>query len=75
MCIKKMHDITFAIVDMEDSIASAALLADKLERYLNHIDNYSDERVTYEINRIQERLDEAKTKGHEIKKGIRNETR
>lgn len=75
MCIKRFHEITFAIVDMEDSIASAALLADKLERYLNSIDNYSDERVTYEINRIQERLDEAKTKGHEIKKGIRNEAR
>lgn len=74
MCIKRFHDITFAVVDMEDSIASAALLADKLERYLNSIDNYSDERVCYEINRIQERLDEAKAKGHEIKKGIHDET-
>lgn len=74
MCIKRFHDITFAVIDMEDSIASAALLADKLERYLNNVENYSDERVTHEINRIQDRLDEAKTKGHEIKKGIRNET-
>ena len=74
MCIKKVHDITFAIVDMEDSIASAALLTDKLERYLNSVENYSDERVTYEINRIQDRLFEAKVKGNEIKKGIRDET-
>lgn len=74
MCIKRFHDITFAVIDMEDSIASAALLADKLERYLNSVESYSDSRVTHEINRIQERLDEAKTKGHKIKKGIRNET-
>ena len=74
MCIKSFHDITFAVVDMEDSIASAALLADKLERYLNNVENYSDERVCYEINRIQESLDDDKAKGHEIKKGIHNET-
>lgn len=74
MCIKKFHSITFAVVDMEDSISSAALLADKLERYLNSVENYSDERVCHEINRIQAMLDEAKTKGHNIKKGIRDET-
>ena len=73
MCIKRFHDITFAVIDMEDSIASAALLADKLERYLNSVESYSDDRVNHEISRIQKRLDEAKTKGHEIKKGIRDE--
>lgn len=75
MCIKRFHDITFAVIDMEDSIASAALLADRLERYLNSVENYSDERVCHEINQIQSRLDDAKTKGHEIKKGIRDEAR
>lgn len=74
MCIKQFHSITFAVVDMEDSISSAALLADKLERYLNSVENYSDERVCYEITRIQSLLDEAKAKGHKIKKGVHNET-
>lgn len=51
MCIRTAHDITWAVMDLEDSMTKALEKADKLENYLNdHVENPSIDRVLYELN-------------------------
>lgn len=72
MCIKpSRNDIIFAIIEMEDDIASAALLADHIESYLWSMGNgYSIDRTLYELNRVDDRLHEARSKNARIRKEI-----
>lgn len=51
MCIRTAHDITWAVMDLEDSMTEALRKADKLENYLNeHVENPSIDRILYELN-------------------------
>lgn len=51
MCIRTTHDITWAVMDLEDNMSRALEKADKLESYLNdHVENPSIDRVLYELN-------------------------
>lgn len=54
MCIRcSHHDLVFAIIEMEDSISSAALLADKLETCVfNATEACSEDRVPYELDEV-----------------------
>lgn len=72
MCIKpSRNDIIFAIIEMEDDIASAALLADKLESYIYAVrENYSEDRILYELNRVDDRLKEARNHNAKLRKEI-----
>lgn len=77
MCIKpSRNDIVFAIIEIEDDIASAALLADHIESYLWSIgDSYSADRILYELNRVDDRLHEARSKNAKIRKEINDAKR
>lgn len=77
MCIKpSRNDIVFAVIEMEDDIASAALLADRVESYLWSMeDNYSIDRILYELNRVDDRLHEARSKNAKLRKGLNNAKR
>lgn len=72
MCMKPSRsDIVFAIIEMEDDIASASLLADHIESYLWSMgNNYSTDRILYELNRVDDRLHEARSKNAKIRKEI-----
>lgn len=51
ICIRTAHDITWAVMDLEDSMTEALKKADKLENYLNeHVENPSIDRILYELN-------------------------
>lgn len=51
VCIRTAHDITWAVMDLEDSMTEALRKADKLENYLNeHVENPSIDRILYELN-------------------------
>lgn len=77
MCMKPSRsDIVLAIIEMEDDIASAALLADHIESYLWSMgDNYSNDRVLYELNRVDDRLKEARNHNAKLRKEINNAKR
>lgn len=77
MCMKPSRsDIVFAIIEMEDDIASAALLADKLEDYIYAVrDRYSEDRILYEMNRIDDRLKEARNHNAKLRKEINDAKR
>lgn len=77
MCIKpSRNNIIFAIIEMEDDIASAALLADKLENYIYSVrDNYSEDRILYELNRVDDRLKEARNHNAKLRKEINDAKR
>lgn len=77
MCMKpSRNDIIFAIIEMEDDIASAALLADKLENYIYAVrDNYSEDRILYELNRVDDRLKEARNHNAKLRKEINDAKR
>lgn len=77
MCMKPSRsNIVFAIIEMEDDIASAALLADHIESYLWSMgDGYSADRILYELNRVDDRLHEARSKNARIRKEINDAKR
>lgn len=72
MCIRySHHDLVFSIIEMEDSIASAALLADRLETYVfSMTDAYSEDRVLYELNQINKKIAEASNQNAKLRKEI-----
>ena len=72
MCIRySHHDLVFSIIEMEDSIASAALLADRLENYVFKMtDAYSEDRVLRELNNINRKIAEASNQNVRLRKEI-----
>lgn len=72
MCIRySHHDLVFSIIEMEESIASAALLADRLENYVFKItDAYSEDRVLRELNNINRKIAEASNQNAKLRKEI-----
>ena len=72
MCIRySHHDLVFSIIEMEDSIASAALLADRLENYVFKMtDAYSEDRILYELNQINKKIAEASNQNAKLRKEI-----
>ena len=72
MCIRySHHDLVFSIIEMEDSIASAALLADRLENYVFKMtDAYSEDRVLRELNNINRKIAEASNQNAKLRKEI-----
>lgn len=72
MCIRySHHDLVFSIIEMEDSIASAALLADRLENYVFKMtDAYSEDRILYELNQINKKIAEASNQNARLRKEI-----
>lgn len=77
MCIRySHHDLVFAIIEMEDSISSAALLADKLETYVfNVTEAYSEDRILYELNEINRKISEASNQNAKMRKEINDARR
>lgn len=77
MCIRySHHDLVFSIIEMEDSISSAALLADKLETYVfNVTDAYSEDRVLRELNNINHKIAEASNQNTKMRKEINDARR
>lgn len=63
-------DIYFAIMEMHDSIMSASKLTDNLESYIHNVESPSYSRILYEMNRIDERLHEARSKNARLRKEI-----
>lgn len=72
MCIRYPYrDLVAAVVEMEDSIASANAMADRVEGYLRNMgDGYSEDRVLYEMNRIEELVREANSVNRDIRRRI-----
>lgn len=72
MCIRySHHDLIFSIIEMEDSISSAALLADRLETYVfNVTEAYSEDRVLRELNNINRKIAEASNQNARLRKEI-----
>lgn len=72
MCIRySHHDLVFSIIEMEDSISSAALLADRLETYVfNVTEAYSEDRVLRELNNINRKIAEASNQNARLRKEI-----
>lgn len=71
MCIRTAHDITWAVMDMEDSMTKALEKADKLETYLNDcVDNPSIDRVLYELNAINLEIKMASSTNAKLRKEI-----
>jgi len=72
MCIRySHHDLVFSIIEMEDSISSAALLADRLETYVFKMtDAYSEDRVLRELNNINRKIAEASNQNARLRKEI-----
>lgn len=71
MCIQSIHDITYSVIDMEESISKAAEKADRLEHYLNeNIDSFSEPRILYELNAVDNELRAARSKNAFIRKSI-----
>ena len=77
MCIRySHHDLVFAIIEMEDSIASAALLADRLENYVFKMtDAYSEDRILRELNNINRKIAEASNQNARLRKEINHARR
>lgn len=77
MCIRySHHDLVFAIIEMEDSIASAALLADRLENYVFKMtEAYSEDRVLRELNDINRKIAEASNQNAKMRKEINDARR
>ena len=60
MCIRTIHDVTYSVIDMEDSISKAAERADRLENYLNmEFEDPSFDRILYNLNSIETDLKSA----------------
>ena len=71
MCIRTTHDITWAVMDMEDNMSRALEKADKLETYLNeNIDNPSIDRILYELNAINLDIKMASSHNAKLRKEI-----
>lgn len=71
MCIRTVHDITYAVIDMEESISKAAEKADRLEHYLNeNIDAFSEPRILYQLNAVDGFLKKARSKNAFIRKAL-----
>ena len=72
MCLRySHHDLVFSIIEMEDSIASATLLADRLETYVFKMtDAYSEDRILYELNQINKKIAEASNQNARLRKEI-----
>ena len=69
MCIRSVHDVTYSVIDMEESIKRAAEKADRLESYLNgNIDSFSESRILYELNAVDSELRAARSKNAFIRK-------
>lgn len=77
MCIRySHHDLIFSIIEMEDSISSAALLADRLETYVfNVTEAYSEDRVLRELNNINRKIAEASNQNARLRKEINHARR
>lgn len=77
MCIRySHHDLVFSIIEMEDSIASAALLADRLENYVFKMtEAYSEDRVLRELNNINRKIAEASNQNARLRKEINHARR
>lgn len=60
MCIRTIHDVTYSVIDMEDSISKAAERADRLENYLNmEFEDPSFDRILYDLNSMETDLKSA----------------
>ena len=60
MCIRTIHDVTYSVIDMEDSISKAAERADRLENYLNmEFEDPSFDHILYDLNSIETDLKSA----------------
>lgn len=71
MCIRTVHDITWAVMDMEDSMTEALEKADRLESYLREAeDSYSESRVLREMNEIDRALKDARSHNARVRKSI-----
>lgn len=71
MCMRTVHDVVYAVIDMEDSISSAAEKADKLQRYLDDVcEDLSWNRVLRELNAVDAQLKEARSRNAFIRKSI-----
>lgn len=77
MCIRySHHDLVFSIIEMEDSISSAALLADRLENYVFKMtDAVSEDRILYELNQINKKIAEASNQNARLRKEINHARR
>ena len=71
MCIRTIHDVTYAVIDMEESITMALEKTDRLERYLNeNIDGCSEPRILYQLNAVDSFLKKARSKNAFIRKAL-----
>lgn len=71
MCIRTIHDVTYAVIDMENSISKAAERADKLQSYLDDLcEDASWARVLRELNAVDMQLKEARSRNAFIRKSI-----
>ena len=71
MCIRTIHDVTYSVIDMEDSISKAAEKADRLESYLNtEFENPSFERILYDLNSMESDLKSALSTNAYLRKEI-----
>lgn len=76
MCIHSVHDITYAVIDMEESMTRAMEVADRLENYLNSGDLISNARVLRELNNVDTELKSARSRNAFIRKALnRRETK